>query len=407
MKILHTADWHLGKRLDNFSRLEEQKEIMQEICDIADTEEVDAVIIAGDLFDTINPPTEAVELFYKTLKMLSNNGKRVVIAIAGNHDSPDRIESPDPLARECGIIFSGYPNTEVSPILLESGLEILNSESGFIELSLPACNENLRILLTPYANEARLRTYLSSEDSEEELRQILADNWQTLADKYCDDKGVNILTTHLFMVGRGEKIPEEPEDEKPILHVGGAQIVYTDNIPKNIQYTALGHLHRKQIMNTSDRLAVYSGSPLSYSFAEANQQKYVMIIDAKAGKKVDYKEVELLKGRKLLRFRAEGIEEAIEWLSENTEALVELSIVSDTFLTAIERKLIYDTHSHIISIIPEVKNLNMLGYSNKSNIDLSQTVEELFKSYFSSKNNDQEPNERIMSLFKEVLAEEK
>src|SRR6476660_3431294 len=98
MRLLHTADWHLGKKLERFSRLEEQKLALEEIIQIADEQEVDAILIAGDLFDNYNPASEAVELFYKTLKRLSKNGKRAVIAIAGNHDSPDRIEAPDPLA---------------------------------------------------------------------------------------------------------------------------------------------------------------------------------------------------------------------------------------------------------------------------------------------------------------------
>lgn len=111
IKILHTADWHLGKWLDNVSRLPEQKEVLEEICIIAERKEVDVVLIAGDLFDTYNPSAEAQELFYKTLRRLGNNGKRSVVAIAGNHDQPDRIEAPDHLARECGIIFIGYPNS--------------------------------------------------------------------------------------------------------------------------------------------------------------------------------------------------------------------------------------------------------------------------------------------------------
>ena len=79
MKILHTADWHLGKRLDSFSRLEEQKIVLDEICIIADEQAVDAVIVAGDLFDAFNPPVEAIELLYKTLKRLTNNGKRPAV----------------------------------------------------------------------------------------------------------------------------------------------------------------------------------------------------------------------------------------------------------------------------------------------------------------------------------------
>ena len=128
MKILHTADWHLGKRLDNFNRLEEQILVLNEICQIADDQAVDAVIIAGDLFDTFNPPVEAIDLLYKTLKKLTNRGKRPVIAIAGNHDSPSRIDSPDPLARECGIIFMGLPNTKVQTLQLDEGFEITKTK---------------------------------------------------------------------------------------------------------------------------------------------------------------------------------------------------------------------------------------------------------------------------------------
>ncbi|MDD4757264.1 MAG: exonuclease subunit SbcD, partial [Prolixibacteraceae bacterium] len=150
MKLLHTSDWHLGKRLDDFSRMEEQQAVLQEICEIAEREQVDAVLVAGDLFDTFNPPTEAVDLFYKTLKRLTADGKRPVIAIAGNHDSPDRIEAPDPLARECGIIFAGYPNSVVSPFELDSGLRVLQSDEGFLELELPEVSVPLRILHTSY-----------------------------------------------------------------------------------------------------------------------------------------------------------------------------------------------------------------------------------------------------------------
>jgi len=406
MKILHTADWHLGKRLDSFARLPEQVEVLDEICGIADKEDVDAVIVAGDLFDSVNPPIEAIELFYRALKRLSCDGSRLVVAIAGNHDSPDRIESPDPLARECGIVFAGYPNTEVPAFTLDSGLGVVKSEPGFVEFSLPGCDENLRILLTPYANEVRLKTFLGYEDTEEELRQVLADRWQKLADMYCDDKGVNVLASHLFVVGRGEPQPEEPDDEKPILHVGGAQVVYTDNIPLEIQYTALGHLHRKQLMSKGDRLVAYSGSPVSYSFAESNQTKYVLIVEAAAGEKASVKEVELAGGKKLLRKKLVGVDAAVEWLSENTEALVELTVVSDTYLTGEDRKRLFEVHSGIISIIPEVLNEDVLSKSGKASIDLTQSMEELFKEYFVYKQG-QEPNESIMSLFKEVIAEDK
>ncbi len=405
MKLLHTSDWHLGKRLEDFLRIEEQQAVLQEICEIAEREHVDAVLVAGDLFDTFNPPTEAVELFYRTLKRLANNGKRAVIAIAGNHDSPDRIEAPDPLARECGIIFAGYPNSVVPLFELESGLKVLQSTEGFIELKLPDIESPLRLLLTPYANEFRLKTYLGQENSEEELRSVLQQKWQDLATTYCDSSGVNILVNHLYVMKRGGEMPEEPADEKPILHLGGAQAIYSENIPTQIQYTAIGHLHRMQRVDSVPCPVCYSGSPLSYSFAEANQKKYVLLVEMEAGKGATIRELELTQGKKLLRKRAEGIEEALLWLSENQDCLVELTMVTDTYLTAQERKQLNGAHYGIVVLIPEVRNSAEFSSEKKKSIDLTKNMEDLFADYFRHTKG-QEPNAEILRLFTEILGVE-
>ena len=405
MKLLHTSDWHLGKRLEDFSRMEEQQAVISEICEIADRENVDAVFVAGDLFDTFNPPTEAVDLFYKTLKRLSKNGNRPVIAIAGNHDSPDRIEAPDPLARECGIVFAGYPNSIVQPFELESGLKVTQSAEGFLEIQLPNSPVPLRILSTPYANELRLKTCLGHDDPEEELRTVLQQKWYELAEKYCDEKGINMLITHLFVVKKGSEMPEEPDDEKPILHVGGAQAIFTENIPAQIQYTALGHLHRMHRVDSEPCPVYYSGSPLSYSFAEANQEKFVVLAELEPGKKANVKEIGLTCGKKLLRKKAIGMEEAIAWLMENKDSLVELTLVTDTFLTARERRQLNAVHGGIVAIIPEVQNELLIKGSGQKSIDLSKSMNELFADYFRHKKG-QNPNEDIMKLFTELLAEE-
>ncbi|HAX92342.1 MAG TPA: exonuclease sbcCD subunit D [Bacteroidales bacterium] len=403
MKLLHTSDWHLGKRLDDFPRITEQQAVLQEICEIADREQVDAVIVAGDLFDTFNPPTDAVDLLYKTLKRLTNQGRRPVIAIAGNHDSPDRIESPDPLARECGIIFAGYPDSRILPFELDSGLKVLRSEEGFLEIQMPDTDVPLRILLTPYANEYRIKTWLGVADKEEELGLVLRDRWSAIAGAFCDDRGVNILATHLFMVRRGDELPEEPEDEKPILHVGGVHVLYTEMIPPQIQYTALGHLHRMHRVDQQPKMAYYSGSPLSYSFAEANQDKFVLVVEADPGMPAVVREVQLSGGKRLLRKRAEGLEDALLWLSDHQNALVELTLVTETFLTAMERRQIQNAHPGIVAIIPEISGGDFDSGSQHKQIDLSRSMEELFRDYFRHEKG-QDPNQEIMDLFTEILS---
>ncbi|MBI9068418.1 MAG: exonuclease subunit SbcD [Salinivirgaceae bacterium] len=405
MKILHTSDWHLGKRLDNFSRHEEQVAVLNEICTIADTEKADAIIIAGDLFDTFNPPTDAVELFYKTLKKLSNNATRPVICIAGNHDSPDRIEAPDPLARENGIIFTGYPNSLVPEFELESGLKVLKSNEGFIELKIPNITYPLRLILTPYANELRIKTYLGIEDTEQELRDLLQQKWNETAEKYCDTTGVNILATHLFVTKKGTEIQEEPDDEKPILHIGGAQAIYSDNFPKQIQYVALGHLHRQQTVDTQPCPIVYSGSPLSYSFGESNQKKYVMLIDAEPEKNAKVREIELFAGKKLIRIKCHGVDDALLCLQQNKEHLVELTLLTDNYLNAADKKALHNAHEGIISIIPEVTKANSDDTKKGRTIDLTKNREALFKEYFLHSKGQEVSNE-LLDLFKEIVAED-
>jgi len=399
MKILHTADWHLGKRLDNFSRLEEQVLVMDEIVQIANEQDVDLVLIAGDLFDTFNPSVEAVELFYKTLKRLAKGGERPVIAIGGNHDSPDRIDAPDPLARECGIILIGYPNALVQPFEIDE-FKISHSEEGFFELNLKKSPVPIRIVHTAYANEIRLKQYFG-ENKDEELNKILKENWTSIADKYCDTKGINLLISHLYMNQKGKVLLEEPEGEKPI-KIGNADLVFSDAIPPQIQYTALGHLHGFNNVGTEEKPVVYSSSPLCYSFSEAGQKKYVSIINAEPNQMVQFEKIELTHGRPLVRKSFNDVEKTVEWLLENPNVLVELTIESDTFLKADDRKLIYQSHDGIIHLIPKVKNVKVED-SALQEVNLNQNITDLFKDYFKSKNGNQEPNDEIMNLFNEVI----
>lgn len=399
MKILHTADWHLGKRLDSFSRLEEQVKAMQEIVTIADEENVDLVLVAGDLFDNFNPPVDAVELFYKTLKQLSKNGARPVIAISGNHDAPGLIDAPNPLAKACGIILIGQPNAHVAPYELEQ-FSVSRSDKGFIELHLNAFAYPVRILHTAYANEQRLRENLG-ENKEEALNRVLADNWQNLADTYCDTNGVNLLMAHLYMNKRGAAIIEEPEGEKPI-KIGNAAMIYSESIPEQIQYTALGHIHGFKNIGTEKQPVIYASSPVCYSFSEAGQTKYVNIVELEPGAQARYRKVELHSGRPLYRKTFDQVAAAVDWLEQHPDALVELTLESETFLDAEERKRIYQSHSGIIFLIPKVKSDKLSG-TDTASVNLDQDIQSLFKDYFRSRHGQQDPNEDLMNLFNEIL----
>lgn len=404
MKILHTSDWHLGKRLDYFSRLEEQRAVLAEITHIADRENVDAIVLAGDLFDTFNPPVEAIELLYKTLRKLSREGQRPVIAIAGNHDSADRIDAPDVLARECGIIFIGYPQATVAPFRIEGGFSISTSDAGFIELRLPRYHYPLRVIHTPFANELRLKQFLGLDEKGEQLNELLRKHWLTLANRHCDTQGVNILTTHLYMLQRGGEILEEPEGEKP-LKLGHADLVYSDIIPPQIQYTALGHLHRYQNIGSQQRPVIYPSSPLAYSFSEAGQQKGIVLIELQPAHPAQYHFVPLQAGKALHRKRFQAIDAAVNWLQTNPDTLVELTLQSDSYLRSEDLKRIHQAHDGIIHIIPQVQQQANQEESTGKSINLDQDMDLLFKDYFQYKFG-QEPNNELMELLNEVINSE-
>lgn len=400
MKILHTADWHLGKKLDRFSRLEEQIAVLSEIETIADAHDVDMVIIAGDLFDNANPSIEALELFYSTLKRMAKDGARPVIAIAGNHDSPSLIDAPDVLARTNGIILIGYPNATVKPFTV-SGFAITASAPGYLSLKLNHIEYPVRILHTPYANELRLKTYLG-EDKDAGINEALGKMWQTLADTYCDENGVNLLTAHLYMNKRGNALLDEPDGEKPI-KVGNAELIYTDIIPKQIQYTALGHIHGFKNIGTDAKPVIYSSAPIAYSFSEAGQTKYVQIITVVPNQAVAIESVPLTAGKSLARVTFDNIVDAEAWLRAHPDYLIELTYESDTYMTAAERNTLFNAHNGIVYLIPKIAHQSVDPQMLDKQIDLSKQIEELFVDYFQYKQGGQVPNEELMDLFKEIL----
>ena len=158
MKILHTSDWHLGKYLEGQSRLEEQEKFIGDFIEIVEENDIDLIIIAGDIYDTSNPPAKAEKLFYESVKTLSNEGERIVLIIAGNHDNPERLGSSKPLATEQGIILLGKPKDTIEVGKIGQH-EIVDSGEGFLELKIrdenavvgrtcrcwPCCESNLVI----------------------------------------------------------------------------------------------------------------------------------------------------------------------------------------------------------------------------------------------------------------------
>lgn len=236
------------------------------------------------------------------------------------------------------------------------------------------------------------------------MRNILAAKWHNLADRYCDESGINLFAGHFFFIKEGEKPEPEPESERPILHVGGAQALYTSNIPAQIQYAALGHLHRYHAVSKSPFPVVYSSSPLAYSFSEADQEKRVVIIQAEANKEVSYEAIPLQEGRPLFRKRFENLADTLAWLEENPYCFVEITFATEHAIDAATRKAIMKAHDGIVNLIPDILHIKGQESLSLKVEDLGKDMVTLFKMYYKSEKG-QEPNGELIDIFNEVISQ--
>jgi len=403
MKILHTADWHLGKKLYAFERLEEQKLVLQEIIDIAALEQVDMILVAGDLFDNINPSIEATDLLYSSLKKLTRDGRIPVIAIAGNHDSADRINMPNTLARECGIILVGYPH-ETYPLISHSNWAITASGPGHITIEYKDKPFPIQVTTTAFTNELRLKEYISEESEEEGLIQYLSQHWQNISHQYFDKKSFNILLGHLLIwPNQALTAPEEDDGEKSI-QLGHTSIIPSACIPEQYHYVALGHLHRFQkIPGPTD--IYYSGSPLCYSFAEAHQDKYVQIIDINDDLSFNCRKIQLQKGKKLLRQTCTTIQEAEAFIAENAEHHLEIELFVTESLSHEDYKRLRQHSQNLINIIPIVQSDNLDKEDNELYMNRLTDIRTSFQQFFIQEKGIP-PHEELLRLFEEIISNE-
>ncbi len=396
MRILHTSDWHLGKYLDTYSRIPEQIEVLNTIIDITERENVDLIIISGDIYDNFNPPAEAEQLFYKAVTRLSNGGKRPVIVIAGNHDSENRLTASHPLAAQFGVFLLGKPDSIV-PVGEYAHFCVANSGKGFFEISING--ENAVIITIPYPSEKRLNEVIFSESTEKEMQKTYSDKIgeiiNTLSQNYREDT-INILTGHFYIDG-GETSSSERE-----ITLGGAFAVSRDMLPK-AQYIAMGHLHRPQKIKSECPHTYYSGSILQYSKSEINYTKCVYIGDIKAGLEAEVIKIELPQIKPIKVLKVNSIENALEEVKLiNNECWLFLEIETDRVLLNNEIHALHEAKKDIVEIMPifrgETEREEYFHGENKS-------IKEEFVQFYSEQRQ-VSPSEEIVDLFLKLLSGE-
>lgn len=399
MRILHTGDWHLGKSLEGQSRMDEQELFLNDFVEIVEKHDIDLVIIAGDVYDSSNPPARAEKMFYDTLKKISNHGERLTLVISGNHDNPERLVAAGPLAMEHGIIMVGTPKTIVQPGDYGKH-KILNSGEGFIEIEING--EKSVILTIPYPSEKRLNEVLygdmdSDEDRLKSYSDRIHDLFDNLKSNYRKDT-INLVVSHLFAMGS-----EESGSERSI-QLGGSYIVDGSCFPDEAQYIALGHIHKPQIVPGTNKVARYSGSPLHYNRKEISFDKKCFIVDVKPGKQCDISEVKFKVYKPIEIWKCKSIEEAIEKCEENKDrnCWVYLEITSDRYIREDEIKKMKDLKKDILEIIPKI--LGEDEFEDDENFD-EKSFEDIFKEFY-KKEREVDPEEELVELLMSVLSEE-
>ena len=265
MRILHTSDWHIGRTLYGRKRYEEFEDFLTWLAETIQENAIDALLVAGDIFDTSAPSNRAQELYYKFLCRVATSSCRHVIVVAGNHDSPSFLNAPKELLKALNVHVVGS-STEA----LEDEVLVLRNEQEAPELIVCA---------VPYLRDRDIRVAEAGESVEDKERKLI-DGIRThyatvaaLAEQKCEELGEDIPIVamgHLFTAG-GQTVDGDGVRE---LYVGSLAHVTAGIFPASFDYLALGHLHVPQKVNGLETIR-YSGSPLPMGFGEAKQQKSV------------------------------------------------------------------------------------------------------------------------------------
>lgn len=375
MKFIHTADWHLGKIVHGVHMTEDQRYILKEFINIIEEENPDAVIIAGDLYDKSISPTEAIELLNEVLHQIVIELNTPILAIAGNHDSAERVEFGSSFMEKEGLHIVGKFQTPFKKV-------IMNDEFG-----------EVHFYLIPYVEPSIVRYVLQNDDihsHDDAMKAII----NKIRDEELDSSARNVFVGHAFVTNNGQPSDEETEGERT-LAIGGAEYVSHHNF-QHFNYTALGHLHRAHYVgNQSIR---YSGSPLKYSLSEENHKKGCLIVELNGDGEVSVTKRDFNPKRDLRT--VEGTIEEIRKQPINEDYV---------FVKLTDEHMVVQPMEQIRTVYPNAMHVSRKRINTESTIESKKYVEkqsknqlELYQSFYKEMTNDElsEENEEFM---KEIL----
>lgn len=352
MRFLHTADWHIGKIVHEQSMLADQAYILEQLIEQVEEYEVDAVLMAGDLYDRSLPPKEAVSLVNQTLSRLINELEVPVFIIAGNHDSNERIE-----------YLSGV--AEAKQLYMEGTLKAYTRKVSLKEVD---------IYMMPYADHVLIRQALDQPEIRTIEEAVAAQVEQITSSDEFDRSRINMVMFHGYVISGSRTSLEESDSERP-LSIGTAEWI-DQSIFDAFDYVALGHLHKGQKVG-SNRIR-YSGSPLKYSKSEATHQKKSFIID------IDHDSLEVTPVPLIPKRDMRIVRGAFDDLMQQdwSDDYIFIELTDDMF--------IQDAMSRLRGQFPQVLGLEYVNlradqstYQTDRSQDLKrQSIESLFSNFF-------------------------
>lgn len=371
MKLIHLSDLHLGKRVNEYSMLEEQEYILKKILGIIDSESPRCVLIVGDIYDKPIPPIEAVQLFDDLLVRLSERGIEVFV-ISGNHDSAERVAFGSRLMDSSGIHMSPAYSGKTDPITVRD-------EYG-----------EINFYLLPFLKPANVRGIFDEEVSSYTEAVRLA-----ISKMEVDTSLRNVLLTHQFVTGSAHSGSEE-------ISVGGS-----DNVDAEVfapfDYVALGHIHSSQCCGAEN--IRYCGTPLKYSFSEAGDIKSVTVVEMREKGSISYKTVELKPKHDLVEIKGRYDELTLKSFYENTplqEAYVHITLTDEEDIPDAVGKLRAVYHRLMKLDYDNTRTRRNAQISGADNVE-RKTPLDLFADFYELQNN--QPMSGEQSGFMQQLIE--
>lgn len=379
MRLLHTSDWHLGIALNDESRAEEMKSFFGFLLSLIDEKNIDTLIISGDIYDSVSPSNEAEKLYYSFLSSLSKTRCRDVIVIAGNHDSPSKLDTTKEILESLNVhVYTSALNLE--PLVLA---------------------ERAVILPVPFPRDQELRKCNieeTKEISDDKFRLAIKNLYLELYEKAKVYDLPIVAAGHFFVANA------IVDDKKSDLYVGGLGVVDTSIFPDDISYAALGHIHKPQALNSKGTIR-YSGSPIAMSFAESGYRKSVVIADIEKGKDTEIEIVEVPVFRKL--FRVKGNKEELlaalkELKAKKEQGWVSLELIEYSYSGTLKEDIAAITAGTNLKVI-SIKDLSIRDEIEKSEESIRplsvMSKEDVFRALMREKQIADDKQNELLSLF--------